>query len=107
LGRFVKPESIIKYKDALYNLPYYRSHHQKDDDDLFVGNATTEFLNRKQPQIDKGKFFESVRNFYGKAVEYMVKKFPYKDPMLIHAQVANVNKQSEAKFVCQVFCKTV
>ena len=44
------------------------------------------------------KFYSAVRAFYVKAVEYMVKKFPYKDPVLLNASVADMSTRDSADF---------
>lgn len=97
LNRFIKPSSLLKYKDDLHELPYQRVKHQKDNDELFIGNETRKFL-KERPHIDKAQFYDNVRKFYCRAVEYMLQKFPYTDPVLVHAEVAQVGKRAEAKF---------
>lgn len=98
LSQFIKPASLLEYKANLHDLPsYYMLKNQKDNNELFIGNDRSKFL-KEALQLDKGKFYDIVRQFYCKAVEYMLQKFPYSDPVLFHAEVEQVSKRAEAKF---------
>ena len=100
LLRFLQPEYIerFKKKSRLYEIEYQRSSKQKDDEQLFIGEQCRQFLEAEGSSIDKKTFYENVRSFYLRAVEYMIAKFPYADPVLYHATVADINQRTTAQF---------
>ena len=67
---------------------------------MFIGHNTRTFI-ADHPELEElqvAKFYSAVRAFYVKAVEYMVKKFPYKDPVLLNASVADMSTRDSADF---------
>ena len=40
------------------------------------------------------QLFQDERNFFMNAANYMIQKFPFRDGVLKHASVADVNRQS-------------
>lgn len=97
LTRFVHPSSIRKYQDELHKLPFDRSKHLKDNDDMFIGGEAQRLL-VKEKSIDKKLFYDHVRGFYKKAVQYMIDKYPFSDPLLINAKLADVSRRDDVKF---------
>ena len=47
---------------------------------------------------DRTEFYSSVRQYYVKGVEYVLKKFPFHDQLLKHAEVVDVAKRGDASF---------
>ena len=95
--RFITPVAMNAYKDRMYELPFDDPIHQKDDQDLFIGEATRQYLQGNR-NIDTAAFFKSVRCYYSSAAQYMVKKFPHKDPVICNAEVADVRKRENVNF---------
>lgn len=61
---------------------------QKDDADLFIGNATSALLETLKPQ-QKVDFYTHVRKYFTTACDYMMAKFPFRSDAVINAQVSN------------------
>jgi hypothetical protein len=43
-------------------------------------------------------FFQSVRNYFMIACDYIIKKLPVNDPLLQHAEVADIKLRTSQKF---------
>ena len=96
LNRFVKPEVINAAAEVQFSQPG----NQKSNEALFIGDTTRTFI-ADHPELEElqlAKVYSAVRAFYVKAVEYMVKKFPYKDPVLLNASVADMSTRDSADF---------
>ena len=96
LNRFVKPEVINAAAEVQFSQPG----NQKSNEALFIVHNTRTFI-ADHPELEElqlAKVYSAVRAFYVKAVEYMVKKFPYKDPVLLNASVADMSTRDSADF---------
>lgn len=94
--RFVKPASILS-ASKMTEISFNDRKNQLEDEDLFVGEEVTAFINSADT-LDRAAFYESVRRFYEEACRYMLKKFPYNDEMLYHARVADPNQRANVSF---------
>ncbi|KAJ8032743.1 Zinc finger MYM-type protein 6 [Holothuria leucospilota] len=97
LTNLVKPSVIKNYQNNLLDIPFDNLKSQKEDKDLFIGAKAEAFL-EECSTVEAGRFYRSVRNYYSKAIAYMINKFPYKDPLLYHAQAADISKQMDTSF---------
>lgn len=93
--RFVKPK-IIK-SSPLLEVQYHLVQNQREDDELVIG-VQTMCLVKKLDDKDRAAFFSSVRGYFCTACDYIRNKFPLKDDVLKHAQVAKVSKIEDAQF---------
>ncbi|XP_046402959.1 uncharacterized protein LOC124168735 [Ischnura elegans] len=53
---------------------------------------------RDQMCLRKSVFFKSVRKCFSSSCDYMIHKFPFKDEVLIHAEVADISNIGKASF---------
>jgi hypothetical protein len=97
LVRFIKASVIAEFQGPIYELDFCNQDHQKADSELFIGESARQYM-AEETGMDAQKFYEKVIAYYTKAASYMVKKFPYGDEVLVHAEVANIAKRSAAKF---------
>ena len=75
------------------------------DGDIFIGVFTRSQLRKvmdgeqesvnvvKDSEIDK--FFDGVRNFYVKAVDYALKHLPFSEELILNARFVNVERRLE------------
>ncbi|XP_063761556.1 uncharacterized protein LOC134879144 [Eleginops maclovinus] len=99
LNRFVKPQ-VINAAAKVHQVPFREPSNQKSNETLFIGQNTRDFI-RDHPELEElqlAQVFSAVRAFYMKAVEYMVKKFPYDDPVIRNASVADMSARDSADF---------
>lgn len=78
----------INYKDP--NL-------HKDDIDISIGNSTLDIMESLEGD-DLLTFFESVKDYYMKACDYVVSQFPLQHEAVVNAQVADTFKQSSSSY---------
>ncbi|XP_038055187.1 uncharacterized protein LOC119727389 [Patiria miniata] len=104
LNCFVKP-SVVNASKKITQVQHQNIQNQKSDQSLFVGKKTNDFIaaNTNSKELDLPKFYASVRRFFSKAVEYMLKKFPYDDPVLSHAAVVDVTVGEDMEFASVEF----
>lgn len=96
--RFVKPDSITSVTDLL-RVKYFERKHQKNRDELIIGADAREYLKTMKISVDEETaFFSSVRNYFIAACEYLIKKLPYTDTLLINAEVADISLRTKQKF---------
>lgn len=91
LVKFVKAE-ILKKDDCLV-IDYHKKENQKDDQDLLIGQQTSEIVSSLNTCHQK-EFYTYVRKYYISACDYMVKKFPFNSNVLKNAEVAQLSNQS-------------
>lgn len=96
MSKFVKA-AVVKSASSILVVDYHSSDNQKNDIDLVIGTATTKVVATLK-QEDKLIFFDSVRKYYSASCDYIVHKFPLKDEVLIHAEVANISTICNASF---------
>uniref|UniRef100_A0A8C4R2Q0 Uncharacterized protein n=1 Tax=Eptatretus burgeri TaxID=7764 RepID=A0A8C4R2Q0_EPTBU len=107
--RFLKP-SVSSV--ALVNVPFSDRNHQKNDEDLMIGNDAKLYI-REQRSLKKSTFtlsesdiqgfFSAVRSYYVKACNYIFKTWPLDDELAKHAQVLDVKLHQEVGFDCVEF----
>ncbi|XP_071507007.1 uncharacterized protein [Diadema antillarum] len=108
--RFLKPSSVSSV--ALVNVPFSDRNHQKNDEDLMIGNDAKLYI-REQRRLKKSTFtlsesdiqgfFSAVRSYYVKACNYIFKTWPLDDELAKHAQVLDVKLHQEVGFDCVEF----
>lgn len=71
------------------------------DSDLVVGNSAKEFIKNKEKNHLRDhrikEFYKAVRQYFINACDYIKAKLPLNEPVLIHAEVADIDKQSTTK----------
>ena len=50
-----------------------------------------------------GAFYQGVRQYYVAACKYMIKKFPFNDEVLLHAEIADISKRQSKAFDSVLF----
>ena len=96
LVRFIKPASITSAA-TLTAVQFKDKEHQKSDDDITVGSAAREFILKNSVAMASRlpQFYASVRQYYVNACTYMISKFPFHDPVLLNAEVANIGTRDQ------------
>ena len=99
LVRFVKPRNIT-VASKLTKVHYSQEDDQKADEDLTIGAAATDFIRTHSTVLASRlrQFYKSVRKYYLTACNYMISKFPFHDPVLLNAEVANVATRDQQSF---------
>ena len=85
LVRFIKPEFLI---NDITKVDFTNTSSHKSSQGLFIGNAARDLITT-MPDLDLTTFYVNVKNFYMAATKYMLKKFPYGDELLLHAEVVD------------------
>ncbi|XP_072173823.1 uncharacterized protein [Diadema setosum] len=94
LVRFVKPEVVASVPESkVYEVDFHSEANLKSDDDLFIGHQPRQFIQENR-DCDVELFYRSVRQYYVAACEYMIKSYPFKDPVLVNAEIINVAKRA-------------
>lgn len=97
LTRFVKHKVLMA---SSQECDYKTNDNQREDNDLVIGSKVRELLQSGNfSDGQKRKFFSSVRQYYISVCNYVLSKFPLKDPLLMHARVANLERRQETPFV--------
>lgn len=101
--RFVKPKVLITCASSQV-CDYTNLGNQREDEDLVIGSKVRELLQSGHFSDDQKKeFFSSVRKYYVSVCSYVETKFPMKDPLLMHARVANLKRRQETPFASVVY----
>jgi hypothetical protein len=97
--RFVKPALVAETADIM-QIPYQQQINQKKDEDIAVGAATAEYIETHKKELEPRlpQFYREVRMYYTVACDYMLKKFPYNDPLLVNAEVPDISKRCQHSF---------
>jgi hypothetical protein len=96
--RFVKPDAITSASNLL-KVKYSERKYQKSRDDMIIGADTRLYLKQiKLSSDEETTFFQSVRNYFMIACDYIIKKLPVNDPLLQHAEVADIKLRTNQKF---------
>ena len=98
--RFVKPVAFTSDKGdiLLTEVKYQEMENQKENADIFIGQAAKKFLYNNKEQLNVDNFYNSVRNYHLAACSYMIKKYPYDNELLINASVMDIDKRPGASF---------
>ena len=101
--RFLTPASIAECEDLLC-IDYKNRKCQKDRHDLVIGAATKQYIaTHKLSHVQKDTFYKAVRQYFCRACDYIILKFPLKSDVLEHAKVANIGKRAEMNFESVLF----
>lgn len=80
--RFVKPDAITSASNLL-KVKYSERKYQKSRDDMIIGADTRLYLKQiKLSSDEETTFFQSVRNYFMIACDYIIKPLPVSDPLL-------------------------
>ena len=100
LSKFVKPSALL-YKD-LTTVEYKLTSNQKENSEIVIGEDARAFLDAKEANHLKddriAEFFCNVKKFFVEVTDYLLKWLPISEPLLQHAEVADVTLQVESKF---------
>lgn len=108
--KFIAPDAIMKAKD-IFSVEFSKRENQKNREHLVIGEETTKYLAQmkelgEMSGEDRTEFYNAVRQYFSEACQYILKKFPFKDPLLKHATVADVSKRRKAEFDSVVYLVT-
>lgn len=99
LSRFVKPAAMVG--KSVDEVQYTLGYNQKVDSELVIGNAAKDFIRDKEKNHLRDhrivEFYKAARQYFINACNYIMTKLPLNDPVLIHAEIADTDKQSTAK----------
>ena len=99
LVRFVKPSAM--FGKCVDEVQYSVRYNQKANNELVIGEACQNFIaSRSQNYLQDKRveeFYSNVRLYFMKACNYLMEKLPLNDPLLQHAEVADILKQQESK----------
>ncbi|KAJ8307462.1 hypothetical protein KUTeg_015546 [Tegillarca granosa] len=99
LSRFVKPAAMVG--KSVDEVMYKEQCNQKVDNDLVIGNTAKEFIRNKEKNHLRDsrikEFFSAVRQYFVNACNYIKANLPLNEPVLLHAEVADTDKQSIVK----------
>ena len=105
LTRFVKPSAML-YKSPEtvdHNLPV----NIKVNSELVIGEDARQFLQEKEAHHLRDhrveEFFTSAKKYFVSLLDYLKKWLPVNDPLLLHAEVADVGLQTESKLTSLKF----
>ena len=91
LIRFVKP-AVVMAQSKTYEVDFRTAENQKTDDELYIGHKARTFLS--EYYCDVKEFYQSVRKYYVAACDYMKKAYPFKEKILINAEILDVTKRA-------------
>ena len=77
---------------------YMDRKHQLDSSQLAIDSDTRAYLKSLSGQVSSKQFYADVRKFFTTAVQYMLKKFPFGDKLLISAAVADPKSRAKTTF---------
>ena len=96
LVRFVKPDVVAK-QSKVYEVDFHSEMNQKCDDELFIGQPARQFIEENTESCNVKEFYASARKYYVAACEYMKKSYPFKDDVLVNAEIIDVAKRTNIK----------
>ncbi|XP_070209689.1 protein FAM200C-like [Littorina saxatilis] len=101
LTKFVKPSALL-YKGDLTTVEYKLTYNQKENSEIVIGEDARAFLDAKEANHLKdariAEFFCNMKKFFVEVTDYLLKWLPISEPLLQHAEVADVTLQVESKF---------
>ena len=97
--RFVKP-AVISETSSVTAVQYKEPQSHKADTDITIGSAAKDFITTHEVQLRSRlqDFYCEVKTFYIRACDYMMSKFPFDDPVLLNAEVADISKRLHTSF---------
>ena len=100
LGRFVNMQYIHEATDPLLDIDYEDPTVQLRDLQLRIGFATSQFIQKEDLEgtADLKKFYQEVRSFFIRALNYVTEMFPHDDVVVNNAIVLDVGNRSKATF---------
>ena len=69
----------------MFDVPNNNSLNHKDNEDIFVGSETSEWVNKLNSEESK-QFFEYIKVLFCKSYDYIVQKLPVVSGILDHAK---------------------
>ena len=81
---------------------YLSTDSQKEDNQLAIGEEAKQYI-KDHPTMDVGAFYSSVRVYFTTVCRYMCGNFPFGDPVLVNAEVADISKRLEVDFESVTF----
>lgn len=104
LGKFVKV-SVLQHLDNenLITCDFSSEENQLNNSQIFIGFTTRLTLNQlvhdgSISNCDVRKFYNGVRQFYIRSVQYIIVTYPLNDDLLRHARFLNFEKRSSVCF---------
>ena len=91
------PADVVKESASLLDVDYKAKENQKEDSELVIGEAASNIISTISEK-KRARFFENVRDYYVKACDYLRHKFPFTDEVVIHAEMANLDKITKLSF---------
>lgn len=81
-------------------MQYKEPQSHKADTDITIGSAAKDFITTHEVQLRSRlqDFYCEVKTFYIRACDYMISKFPFDDPVLLNAEVADISKRLHTSF---------
>lgn len=102
--RFVKPTALKEDAESILDISFNKRSHQKDNDEIVIGAKARSFIfEEKLTDHQLTQFYSEVRNFYCTACDYILKKFPLKEEILKHAEVADISARKTASSASVTF----
>ena len=98
LSKFVRPSAFsgTPVEEIKYKLEY----NQKKNEELLIGQHATEYISAKEKHHLKDdrieEFYKHVKTYFITCVEYLQKKLPLTDEVLVRARIAEVSKKAES-----------
>lgn len=97
---FVKPRVVSDCSD-IYKIEHHRRSKQKEREELALGEATRAFLGTHKDELSSTAvthFYEDVRAFYSKSLQYVFDKLPLQQEELQMAEVLDISQRQKVKF---------
>ena len=100
LGRFVNMQCIHEAGDSLLDIDFGDLTVQLRDGQLRTGFATRQFIQKEDLEgtCDLKKFYQEVRSFFIRALNYVMEMFPHDDVVVNNAIVLDVGNRSKATY---------
>ena len=93
----MKPDAIRQAPD-LTKVDLSNPLNHKPHGEIQVGFQCKEYIEKNKSCLDLKGFYRNVTNFYIQASKYMIQKYPFNDHVLLHAEVLDIRKRTQAKF---------
>ena len=94
MSRFLKPSAMAS--GSLEDSDFRSRYNLKEDMDLVIGDACRNFIADANSGLRDSRlkeFYSDVKRYFQSVCEYLVKNLPLKEPVLKHAEVADVSLQ--------------
>ncbi|XP_071504711.1 uncharacterized protein [Diadema antillarum] len=97
LSRFLKPDAIHEATYHLTKIDLSNPLNHKPNDEIQIGFQCKEYIEKNKSCLDLKVFYQNATNFYIQAANYMIQKYPFNDPVLLHAEVLDIERRTQAK----------